>query len=183
MVVSVAVLGLGVTGVATGGCPTGCGAVSRGADVTKAPAPKCCGVCSASKAAKATASPAPHGHAAHHAHAAKLAVGLKQIDAAIAAVKDGRSKDALAALAKARAAVVATHKALVAAHKPAVANARCPIMGSKIDPGKVPANLTREFDGRKVGFCCAACPPAWDKMPDAAKRAKLQAVMPKAPGK
>ncbi|MCY2930375.1 MAG: hypothetical protein NTV86_12915 [Planctomycetota bacterium] len=55
-------------------------------------------------------------------------------------------------------------------------NDRCPIMGGKIDPAAVPANLTREFNGEKVGFCCGGCPAAWDKLPDAQKEAKLSKV-------
>jgi hypothetical protein len=54
-----------------------------------------------------------------------------------------------------------------------VVNAKCPIMGNPIDPTAVPANLVREFDGHKIGFCCAACPEAWDKLSDAEKTAKL----------
>jgi len=157
-------VGVGVAGVAGGG---GCGG---------------CGGCPGPKAVKPTASPAPRGHGAHHAHAGRLVAGLKQIDAAIEAVKDGRTQDALAALAKARAAVAEAHKTLVAAVKPRVVNAKCPIMGSKINPSKVPAKLLRTFNGRTVGFCCAGCPAAWDKLTVAQKQAKLQAVLPKTPG-
>ena len=60
----------------------------------------------------------------------------------------------------------------------AVANATCPIMGNKLDRANVPANLTREFEGKKVGFCCAGCPAAWDKLTDARKAEKLAAVAP-----
>ena len=56
-----------------------------------------------------------------------------------------------------------------------VVNAKCPIMGSTIDPAAVPANLVAEFDGQKIGFCCAGCPEAWDKLSDAEKTAKLAA--------
>jgi hypothetical protein len=57
-----------------------------------------------------------------------------------------------------------------------VVNVRCPITGNKIDPDKVPADLTREWKGQKIGFCCAACPPAWDKLTDEQKQAKLDAA-------
>lgn len=57
-----------------------------------------------------------------------------------------------------------------------VVNDRCPIMGGKIDPAKVPAALTREFNGHKVGFCCGGCPAAWDKLSDTEKQAKLDKV-------
>ena len=54
-------------------------------------------------------------------------------------------------------------------------NDHCPIMGSAVsDP--VPASLVREYKGGKVAFCCAACLPAWDKLSDSEKEAKLKAV-------
>ena len=58
-------------------------------------------------------------------------------------------------------------------------NARCPIMGSPIDPAHVPDSLTREYKGQKVAFCCGMCPPAWDKLSDAEKDKKLEAVKAK----
>jgi hypothetical protein len=57
-------------------------------------------------------------------------------------------------------------------------NVRCPIMGTVIDPEKVPDNLVRWYKGQKVGFCCGGCPAAWDKLSDAEKDAKLAAVLP-----
>ena len=56
------------------------------------------------------------------------------------------------------------------------ANAKCPIMGSVIDPEKVTADLTKEFKGENVAFCCAGCPAQWDKLTDAEKTAKLAAA-------
>ena len=53
----------------------------------------------------------------------------------------------------------------------------CPIMGTKIDPAKVPENLTRTWKGQKVGFCCAGCPVTWDKLSDTDKDAKLAKVL------
>ena len=61
-----------------------------------------------------------------------------------------------------------------------VVNAKCPIRGEAIDPAKVPEDLVRTYKGQKVGFCCAGCPEAWDKLTDAQKDAKLQAAMAKA---
>jgi len=58
-----------------------------------------------------------------------------------------------------------------------VVNARCPIMGGKLDQDKVPATLTRTFNGQKVGFCCGGCPAKWDKLSDEEKAAKLKAAM------
>lgn len=48
------------------------------------------------------------------------------------------------------------------------ANAFCPMKGLKVDPA-----LVREFEGRKVLFCCRGCPEAWDKLSDEEKRTRL----------
>jgi len=59
-------------------------------------------------------------------------------------------------------------------------NARCPIMpGNAIDPAHVPDSLTRDYKGQRVAFCCGMCPPAWDKLSDAEKDKKLEAVKAK----
>jgi len=57
-----------------------------------------------------------------------------------------------------------------------VVNEKCPITGNKLDREKVPADLRREFKGKPVGFCCKNCPPAWDKLTDEQKQAKLDKV-------
>ncbi|HUS93169.1 MAG TPA: hypothetical protein VM695_15025 [Phycisphaerae bacterium] len=59
----------------------------------------------------------------------------------------------------------------------AVVNAACPIMGNPIDPKAVMASLTRTYEGKVVGFCCAGCPVAWDKLGDKEKGEKLAAAM------
>lgn len=56
-------------------------------------------------------------------------------------------------------------------------NSTCPIMGNPINSASVPQSLTREYKGQKVAFCCAMCPPAWDKLTDAEKDAKLAKVI------
>ncbi len=56
-------------------------------------------------------------------------------------------------------------------------NVRCPMMPDNvIDPAKVTPDLTREFKGQKVAFCCAGCPDKWDKLSDKEKQEKLDAV-------
>ena len=55
-------------------------------------------------------------------------------------------------------------------------NVRCPIMGSALDLPNVPDNLTREYKGEKVAFCCGGCPSAWDALTDEQKDAKLAGV-------
>jgi hypothetical protein len=57
------------------------------------------------------------------------------------------------------------------------ANAKCPIMGGAIDPAKVTADLSREWKGLKVAFCCPGCPGPWDKLTDAEKAVKLKPVL------
>ena len=62
-----------------------------------------------------------------------------------------------------------------------VVNSRCPMTGNKIDPKNVPANLTTEWKGKKIGFCCPGCPPQWDKLSNKHKQQKLDAAMKPAP--
>lgn len=58
-----------------------------------------------------------------------------------------------------------------------IINTRCPIMGTKLDPDKVPQDLTREWNGQKIGFCCAGCPQKWDKLSDEERQKKLEAAI------
>ncbi len=75
----------------------------------------------------------------------------------------------------------AAEKSIAPAPK-TIANARCPIMGHELDRENVPRNLIRMVKGQAIGFCCAGCPSAWDKLADAEKSAKLKASMPKQNG-
>jgi len=52
------------------------------------------------------------------------------------------------------------------------------MMGGKVDPAKTPTSVVREFNGKKIGFCCPSCLPKWDKLSDDAKKAALAKVMP-----
>ena len=61
-----------------------------------------------------------------------------------------------------------------------VVNTVCPMMGTTIDPAKVPENLTRKWKGQTVGFCCGGCPADWDKLSDEAKDMKLKEAAAKA---
>ncbi len=56
------------------------------------------------------------------------------------------------------------------------ANVRCPIMNSPIDPDQVTSDLTREFNGETVAFCCGGCPSQWDQLSEEEKAEKLDAV-------
>jgi hypothetical protein len=95
----------------------------------------------------------------------------------------GDAKTAAAELAKAQKALAALKeqlKAPSATHVSKPVNALCPIMGGKVDPDKTPAELTRQFQGQTVGFCCGGCPASWDRLTDEQKAAKLAKLAPKA---
>lgn len=48
------------------------------------------------------------------------------------------------------------------------ANERCPIMEGEPTP-----ELTRQWDGKTIGFCCEGCPEKWDAMSEEEKAAKF----------
>jgi DNA repair exonuclease SbcCD ATPase subunit len=98
---------------------------------------------------------------------------LKAIAAAKEAIQAGHAEHALAELQKAEQALKVIQTSLAQYTGPRFANTTCPIMGSPIDPDKVPENLTRTYQGQKVAFCCGGCPGAWDKLTDAQQDAKL----------
>ena len=56
-------------------------------------------------------------------------------------------------------------------------NSTCPIMNMKIDADKVPTALALDFEGKKIGFCCAKCIGKWKALSDADKKTKLMAAM------
>ena len=60
-----------------------------------------------------------------------------------------------------------------------VVNAYCPIAGSHaVGEGNMTvASLTRDFNGKKIGFCCEHCPPVWDDLSAQEKQAALDAAM------
>jgi hypothetical protein len=113
--------------------------------------------------------------------AARLDQVIKAIDAATKAVEGGRKVVALAELKKARGVVALCRETMLDMGKRRIANARCPIMGTKLDPEKVSPDLTRRYMGRKVGFCCAGCPQQWDKLSSAEKDERLEKVVPPKP--
>jgi hypothetical protein len=58
------------------------------------------------------------------------------------------------------------------------ANSCCPIMGNEIAVADVTDDLTRDWNGKKVAFCCPPCLEEWDEMSDEDK-AKAVANPPK----
>jgi ribosomal protein S20 len=121
----------------------------------------------------------------HHAarHAALLKSAMTKIAEAREAVESGEKDAALKALAAAESTLKELHSKAVAESRPAIVNNRCPIMGNKIDPEEVPAKLYRRFNGKGVGFCCAGCPSAWDKLSDEKKAEKLADATPESSAK
>lgn len=55
--------------------------------------------------------------------------------------------------------------------KVAMANTKCPLRGTAVNP-----EMTAEWNGQKVGFCCAGCKSGWAKLSDADKQSKLAAA-------
>ena len=111
-------------------------------------------------------------HAGYKSRAAALKQALEAIEAARQAVQANDKAKALAALTRAKDIVTTSHQAMVRAG--GIVNARCPVMGSKLDPAKVPAKLTRIYKDKNVGFCCKSCPNTWDKMSAESKEQKLR---------
>jgi hypothetical protein len=120
-------------------------------------------------------------HNKHEMCVKRLDQVIKAIDAATEAVERGRKATALAELKKAKGIVAVCLKTMSDMDKGKIANARCPIMGTKLNPEKVPPDLTRKYMGRKVGFCCGGCPQQWDKLSPAEKAKKLGKVIPPNP--
>lgn len=85
----------------------------------------------------------------------------------------GDAKAAAAELAKAQQVLANLKKAcpLVQPDKPA--ETRCPILGGEIKSDQVKPELTRQFKGQTIAFCCAGCPDQWDRLDDAQKQSKL----------
>ena len=101
-------------------------------------------------------------------------MAILSISEAVKAIEAGDRQTELVELRKAVDLLVTVHKALGTHVRPKFANnLRCPIMGSPIQPGKVDNQLTRDYEGHKVAFCCPGCPGEWDKLTDAQKQAKL----------
>jgi hypothetical protein len=50
-------------------------------------------------------------------------------------------------------------------------NTVCPMMG-----GKAKSDVTTDFNGQTVGFCCPECIPEWEKLTAEEQQAKLTAA-------
>ena len=136
----------------------------------------------------ASAHPA-HDHQANEATARKPVtasletIHAKQVPAiqdavrkAIQHIEAGHAQMALKELKQVQTSLASVQKALGQHVGPQFANDRCPMMGSPIQAENVKPDLVRTYKGQKVAFCCAGCPAAWDRLSEAQKAAKLQAV-------
>ncbi len=56
-----------------------------------------------------------------------------------------------------------------AAAAPGVLNSKCPFSGETVDN-----NITTDYQGGKVAFCCNGCKGKWDKASDQAKADMLK---------
>jgi hypothetical protein len=54
-----------------------------------------------------------------------------------------------------------------------LANTKCPIMGNPVNATDLAPELIKEWNGRKVGFCCPPCLEDWAEMTDAQRAEKL----------
>ncbi len=86
----------------------------------------------------------------------------------------GHQQEALNELKQVQSSLAALQQALGRQVGPRFLNDRCPIMGTKINPDNVPADLTRVYGQGKVAFCCGGCPAQWDSLTEAQKTAKLK---------
>jgi hypothetical protein len=111
-------------------------------------------------------------------HSKHVPMVVTSIDKAKQSLESGDRSTVLAELNKARQMLLAIDESLATYVKPKFANDLCPIMGTRINPDKVPENLIRDYKGQKIAFCCAGCPEQWDRLSDSQKQAKLAKVRP-----
>ncbi len=57
-----------------------------------------------------------------------------------------------------------------------IVNPTCPIMGTAMDK-TAPENMTRMYNGQRIGFCCGECLTKWDAMSDKEKDVALKNAM------
>lgn len=56
-----------------------------------------------------------------------------------------------------------------------IINTHCPIMGSPVDKSETDPALLKDWNGKKVAFCCPPCLEEWDELTDAEKAQKVSA--------
>jgi len=129
-----------------------------------------------------TASPSPQaaqskeGPSLHVIHAKQLPAIQEAVAQAIQHLEAGHQQEALAELRQIKVSLETLRQALGKQVGPLFLNDRCPIMGTKINADRVPAELTRVYGQSKVAFCCGGCPAQWDRLTEPQKAAKLKTV-------
>ena len=103
----------------------------------------------------------------------KRAVVYMQVDPALLGVSDVRDWPGLIARIQAETRQIHGEGEFI--------NTRCPIMGGQLDFANVKAELVRDYQGRKVAFCCGSCPDQWDALAEPQKAAKLGAARDSTP--
>ncbi|MFO0832190.1 MAG: hypothetical protein U0637_10130 [Phycisphaerales bacterium] len=71
---------------------------------------------------------------------------------------------AIAAAAATVLSLGACHSTQKSAAAPGVMNSKCPFSGEAVD-----GNITCDYQGGKVAFCCAGCKGKWEKASDQAR--------------
>lgn len=54
-----------------------------------------------------------------------------------------------------------------------IVNSVCPIMGNAVEAKDLDASLIKDWNGKKVGFCCPPCLEEWDELSDSEKADKI----------
>jgi hypothetical protein len=54
-----------------------------------------------------------------------------------------------------------------------IVNTHCPIMGSAVDRTESDPAMLKDWNGKKVAFCCPPCLEEWDELTDAEKAEKI----------
>jgi len=118
----------------------------------------------------------PVGQDPLEANRKRLLATQEAVARALGHLEAGRQQDALRELRLVQASLESLRQSMERNTASSLVNERCPILGAPVDPARTPAPLTRLYEGRRVGFCCAGCPEKWDQLPSAEKSAKLANV-------
>ena len=54
-----------------------------------------------------------------------------------------------------------------------IINTHCPIMGNPVDKAETDPAMMKDWNGKKVAFCCPPCLEEWDELSDAEKAEKI----------
>ena len=54
-----------------------------------------------------------------------------------------------------------------------IINTHCPIMGNPVDKAETDPTMMKDWNGKKVAFCCPPCLEEWNELSDAEKAEKI----------